>query len=180
MFWTGFQFSKPDKMLGSLEFATFWNQYETNEVFTYFVSFYLFPQWVFIKKEKKIRALFRIFLTLYQFFLQIVEIFCFIVTSLSHSSFIANFFFFKTFSYQSLIPEIWNHLKCGFLTKSFTMNAPFRVEHLLITFWWVQHIKATTKWWLSCLTLKGAFIRNDLLRNPHSIILRFAYYNSIS
>ena len=59
-------------------------------------------------------------------------------------------------------------LKCVFLKKkSFIMNAPLWVEHLLITFWWVQHSKLTKKLWLRCSTHKGAFIINDFLRNPH-------------
>ena len=58
-------------------------------------------------------------------------------------------------------------LKSGFLMKSFIMNAPLWVEHLLITFGWVQHSKSTKKWWLKCSTHKGAFIINDFLRNPH-------------
>ena len=36
-------------------------------------------------------------------------------------------------------------LKYGFLKKSFIMNALLLVEHLLITFWWVQHSKPTKK-----------------------------------
>ena len=58
-------------------------------------------------------------------------------------------------------------LNCGFPKKPFIMNAPMWVEHLLITFWWMQHSKPTKKWWLRCLTHKGAFIINDFLRNPH-------------
>ena len=58
-------------------------------------------------------------------------------------------------------------LKFGFLKKSFIMNATLWVEHLLITFWCVQHSKPTKKWWLRCSTHKGAFIINDFLRNPH-------------
>ena len=58
-------------------------------------------------------------------------------------------------------------LKSRFLKKSFIMNAPLWVKHLLITFWWVQHSKSTKKWWLKCSTHKCAFIINDFLRNPH-------------
>ena len=38
------------------------------------------------------------------------------------------------------------------------------VEHLLITFWWVQHSKLTKKWWLRCSTHKGI---DDCLWNPY-------------
>ena len=82
---------------------------ETNEVFTCFVSFYLFPQKVFIKKREVVEFYLEFFWLIYHFvrLFEVGRIFCFIhVTSLCHSFFISNFFFFKTFSTQSLIPDL--------------------------------------------------------------------------
>ena len=55
-------------------------------------------------------------------------------------------------------------LKCGFLRKSFIMNASLSVEHLVFTFWLVQHRKPTKKGWLRCSTHKGCIHNKWLLK----------------
>ena len=63
-----------------------------------------------------------------------------------------------------------HHLKCGFLKKSFVMNAPLvSCPFPVIRFGWVQLQQQTHPKWMNGngqLT-RGAFIINDFLRNPH-------------
>ena len=64
--------------------------------------------------------------------------------------------------------ENWYPLKCGFLKKSFIMNAPLvSCPFPVITFGWVQqqtHPKVMTG---NGQLTRGAFIINDFFRNPH-------------
>ena len=54
-------------------------------------------------------------------------------------------------------------LKCGFIKKTFIMNAP----HIFITFWRFCCSKAPKSDGRVVQLHKGAFIINDFLRNPH-------------